>query len=303
MSFSSNKNKHKALTTSSGTSTTTADPASLARVEEQSKGILDTGLNYTQQPFQKYTGQSVADLSSIQQQARTQAGANVGNYGGLLSDAEGAAQAGVEYDAADPSRFYNKYENDVINASGAYFDEQLAHQLNQQADSVAQRSAWGNSSRELGEAELRRTATMDKARAMAEMKHQGYRDAVDTGFRQQQGQYQGASIFGDLAGQKQQLAANDVAMLESLGATSRQIEQLKLDAARAEFDREAADRLQKTLLELQIRQGILGATPMGQTTTQSGTGTNVGTSTSSGFQFAPSFSIGGGAISFGGGKT
>lgn len=299
MSFGSSKNKTKSSQTSTGTSTTTVDPWAKGQFETQTKGILDTTLGYTQKPFESYTGPMVADLSPMEQQARTQATANVGNYGGLLNDAEAGAKSGMAFDGSDVSKWYNPYEDSVINASGAYFDEELARQLNQQNDAVAMRGAFGNVSRDLGEAELRRGATMDKARAMAEMKHAGYRDAVDTGFRAQQGQYQGAGILGNLAGQKQQLAANDVAMLESLGASAREVEQAKLDASRAEFDREAADRLQKLMLELQTRQGILSSTPMGQTTTSSGTGTSSGTTTSSGFQFAPKFSFG--PLSFGAG--
>lgn len=292
MSFGKSKSKQSGTQSQSGTSTTTVDPWAKSQFENQTKGILDTTTAYTQSPFEKYTGQSVAGLSPDQIKARELASGSVGNWQGILGDAEAAAKSGLGYDASDPSKYYNRFESDVIDATGAYYDEQLARQINQQNDAVAMRGAFGNSSRDLGEAEIRRGGALDKAKAMADLKYAGYKDAVDTGFRDAANQYQGAGILGGLAGQKQQLGQNDVAMLESLGATSREIEQLTLDAARAEFDREAADRVNKLLLELQTRQGILGSTPMGQTTTSSGTGTSSGTTSSSQFSFAPKFSFG-----------
>lgn len=282
MSFNSSKNKTKSQQSSSGTSTTTVDPWAKQQFTDQTNGLLDTTMNYT-----RGNAPTVAGLAPMQQQAREKATGNVGNYEGLLGDAEMAAKSGVNFNAGDVSQFYNPYEQQVVDSTGAFFDEELARQLNQQNDSVAMRGAFGNVSREIGEAELRRGATMDKAKALADLKYAGHRDAVDTGFRQQAGQYQGAGILGGLAGTKQQLAANDVAMLESLGATEREIAQAQIKG-----------ELDKLLLELQVRQGILGSTPMGQTTTQSGTGQSSGTSTQTGF--GASLSFGPKGLSFGG---
>lgn len=282
MSFSASKNKTKGTQTSSGTSTTSVDPWSKSQYENQTRDMLDRTLQYTQG-----TQPTVAGMSESQTRARELANGSAGSWQGILGEAEDATRGGLSYDASDPSKYYNPYEAEVINSTGAFFDEELARQLNAQNDSVAMRGAFGNVSRDIGEAELRRGATMDKAKAMADLKYQGYRDAVDTGFRDQQGQYQGAGILGDLGAQRQQLSQNDVAMFEQLGATEREIEQAMLKG-----------ELDKLLLELQVRQGILGSTPFGQTTTQSGTGTSTGTS--SGMNIGGSLSFGPGGFGIGG---
>lgn len=282
MSFGKSKTKTSQQQSQSGTSSTTVDPWAKAQYENQTKGILDATLAYTQgnQP-------TVASMNPMMEKARELATGSTGNWRGILGDAEAAAKTGVNYDPGDVSRYYNPFENDVINSVGSYYDEQLARQLNEQNDAVAKRGAFGNVSRDLGEAELRRGGAMDKARAMAELKYQGYRDAVDTGFRDASNKYAGAGILGSLGGQIQQLSQNDIAQLEGLGVTQREIENAMM---RGELD--------KLLLEIQVRQGILGATPYGTTTTSTGTGSSSGTGSTS--NFGLSFGMGPNGLSFGG---
>ena len=301
MSLSGGKSKTKGSQQSSGTSTTTADAASMAEYQKQTGGILDTAKAYSATPYQRFGGQMVAGTDPMQTRAREVAGESVGSWGGILDDAEGAVRSGASYSAADPSKFYNRFESDVIQSTSDVYDEELARQINQQNDAVAQRGAFGNVSRGLEEGEIRRGAIRDKAAAIADLKYRGYRDAQDIGFRDAGNQYQAASIFGDLAAKRQQFSQNDVSMLEQLGVGAREIEQAQIDAERAEWDKEAADRLQKFMIELQTRQGILGALPFGQTTTSSGSGSSSGTSSNTSFSFAPTnwalgpFSSGSGA--------
>lgn len=278
MSFG--KSKQKTSSQQSGTSTTTVDPWSKQQYENQTKGILDATLGYTQ------SGKpTVAGMNPTMMKARDLAAGSTGNWQGILGEAGDAARAGLNYDAADPSRYYNRFEEDVINSTSAMYDEDLARKRNQMNDSVAQRGAFGNVSRDLGDAELMRGAAMDKANAIAQLKYQGYNDAVDTGFRDAANKYTGSGILGSLGGQMQQLAQSDVAMLEQLGATERDIENAMMKG-----------ELDKLLLELQARQGILGATPFGTSTTSSGTASGTGKSSNMGlsFGFGPKgFSLGG----------
>ena len=294
MSFG--KSKTKSSQTQSGTSNTTVDPWAKSQYEAQTGGILDSVHNYTNQPFKSYTGDMVAGLSPEQQQARSLAGGAVGNWQGILGDAEGAAHAGLDFNPADVSQYYNPYESQVVDASGAYFDEQLAKNLSANGARATMSGAYGGGRQGVAEAELMRTSGMDRSKLMSDLRYKGFNDARDTGFRKQQADYQGAGILGNLAGQRQQFSQNDVGMMEQLGATSREIDQAKLLASRAEFDREAKDQLDKLLLELQARQGILGATPYGTSTTSSGTGSSSGSNTS----FSGGLSFGPKGLSFGG---
>lgn len=292
MSFGRSKAKTSSTQSTSGTSTTSVDPWSRAAYENQTAGILGAAKAYSDSPYQAYDGPLVANLSTDQVRARELANNSVGAWSGILGDATTATKNAMGYDGTDVSSWFNPYEDSVVAATARDYDQGLATNLNQYNDSVAMRGAFGNVSRDLGETDLRSKAVNDKADALARLRYQGYNDARDAGFRSQQAQFQGAGILGQQAGQAQQFTQNDVSMLEQLGATSQQIEQAKLDAAKAQYDAAAADRLQKLMIELNARSGILGALPMGQTTTSSGTGTSSGTSKNSSFQFAPSITFG-----------
>lgn len=90
--------------------------------------------------------------------------------------------------------------------------------------------------------------------------------------------YNAAGRLTDLANQRTGEAAAEISMLERLGATSREIEQARLLAERAQYDEAAAEQWKRLQLELQTEIGLFGATPLLTTTTQSGTSS--GTSTS-----------------------
>jgi hypothetical protein len=363
MSFSSNKTKQKSQQSSTGTSTTTVDPWSKAQFENQtaqmmntSQGILDRTQQYTNKPFKAYGGPMVADMSAGEQQAMSMAQAGSG-AGGVLNDAVTAAKAGgsqtwtpegvlgpdkVSYRTFDKTRVQdrmNPYISEVVDTTGAYYDEQLGKRMSENQARATQSGAYGGSRHGIADAELQRTSNMDRAQMMADLRYRGYNDAVAGDERETQGifgadqynstagyqarmndaqrrdqaaqfgiqqKFNEAGILGSLAGQKDASFGQQAEMLAKYGATAREIDQAKLLAARAEFDRAAKDELDKLMLELQARQGvlstqagILGSTPMGNTTNSSGTGQSSGTTTSSGFKFAPTMSIG--PMTFGGG--
>ncbi len=243
----------------------------------------------------------------------------------------------VSYRTFDKDRVrerYNPYESDVVDSSAAYFDQGLQQNLSQNNARATQSGAFGGSRHGVADAELMRSSGMDKARMMADLRYRGYNDAMAGDERETQGifgadqynsgagyqarmndaqrkdaaaqfgvqqKFNQAGILSGLASQKDASFGQQATMLAQAGATDREIEQAKLLAARAEFDREAKDQLDKLMLDLQLRQGILSATPMGQTTTSSGTGQSSGTTTSTGFKFAPNFSTPFGGMTFGGG--
>lgn len=96
---------------------------------------------------------------------------------------------------------------------------------------------------------------------------------------------QGGGLLGQFAGQQAQLAQATVDQFARLGATEREIEQARLLAQRAEFDREAADALQRLQLELSVRNSILGQLPTLVNTNQQGTTSGRTTTRTSDFGF------------------
>lgn len=106
-----------------------------------------------------------------------------------------------------------------------------------------------------------------------------------------QRQLQASGVMGNLAGQLQQNFQQNAQLMRQLGLDDRQIEQARLDAQRAEFDRAAADRLQRLQLELQARTGLLGSTPMLTNQASSGTasGSSSGTTSQNGWGLSAGF--------------
>lgn len=280
MSFGKSKSSSK----QQGTSQTTVNPWSQQQFTDQSKGMMDAVSKYNSQPFKPYTGEMVAGLGAGQQTAKDIAGANVGQSGGILDTAIGGVNNAMGYDGTDVSRWYNPYEQDVVQATGAYMDQGLEQNLTQNNARATQSGAFGGSRHGVADAEMMRNSGMDKAKMMADLRYRGYGDARNAGFQNQQAQYQGAGILSGLAGEKQASWQRDADYMAKLGATDRDIEQMKLLSQRAEFDRGAAEELKRLQLELQTRQGILGTTPI--TTNTNSTGSATGTQKNTGFDLA-----------------
>lgn len=231
----------------------------------------------------------------------------------------------VNYRGFDAERIkarQNPFISQVVNSAEAYANEARDRQLMDNQARATRSGAFGGSRHGIADAELRRKAAMDMASMNADLLYRGYNDAMAADERESgnmmaaeqynsqagygarmadaqrrdqaaqfaaQQRFQEAGLLGNLAGQRNAEWAQQANMMAQIGATEREIEQARLLADRAEFDREAADRLNKFMLELQVRQGILGSTPMLQTQNTTGTGTRTGSENNFGWgiNFAP----------------
>jgi len=192
---------------------------------DQTRGMQQQVDAYTSKPFNPYTGQMVAGQTATETNARDMIANNT-------------------YDPSNVSKYFNPYERDVVDAAGAYYDQSLQGNLAQNNARATQAGAFGGSRHGVADAELMRQNTMDKSNMMANLRYQGYQNAQDVGFRDAQNR------------------RSDAAMLAQFGATEREIEQARLLAQRAEFDRQAAEEYRNLMLQLQTRGNILGSTPM-----------------------------------------
>lgn len=326
--------KQKTTQKQTSSSSTSLNDWSKNLFEGGMSGIMGTIDKFnTNSPFKPYTGSMVADLSGGERQARQYASTNLGSSAGMFGDAENAIKTGMSTDwtpeeVAGPERVsyrtfdadrvrqrYNPYEQDVVNATGAYIDEERDRQMMANQARATQSGAFGGSRHGMADAELMRTAAMDKAGMLADLKYRGWNDAVSGDERETAGifgadtfnsmgdynaramnagrrdeaakyradqQFRGAGMLSDLAGQKQDSWMKEANFMNQLGMDERQIENAKLLAERAKYDEQAADEWRRFQLELQTRIGLLGATPL-LTNTQ-GTGTN--TTSQSGINFA-----------------
>jgi hypothetical protein len=124
--------------------------------------------------------------------------------------------------------------------------------------------------------------------------------------RQMQGGGLLANVQGQQFGQDMQVADQ----LRQMGMDERQIADLQILREMAQYDKAAADQLQRVQMQLQAQFGLLGAAPMltdsRQTTdgtmsgTQSGSGSSTSKTSEMGFKIAPKFDLFGGMMTFGG---
>jgi len=85
---------------------------------------------------------------------------------------------------------------------------------------------------------------------------------------------QGAGVLGSLAAQRQQMGLTDAGAIESIGTQQQQMAQRALDDAYARF----VEQRDYPLQQLNLRLAAVGATPYGQTTTQTSSGGPQGSS-------------------------
>ena len=79
---------------------------------------------------------------------------------------------------------------------------------------------------------------------------------------------QGAGVLGSLAGQQQQMGLTDAGAIESIGTQRQAQQQRQLEEAYARF----VEQRDYPTQQLNLRLAALGATPYGQTTTQTASG-------------------------------
>jgi hypothetical protein len=239
------------------------------RIKQRQNPFISNVVNAAEQYANEARDRQITD-----NQARATA---AGAYGGSrhgIADAEIRRKAAMDTASMNADLLYRGYNDAMAADERESGNLMAADQYNSQAGYGA--NVYNANAR--GAADLYNSQSGYNAR-MADAQR---RDAAAQFASQRK--FQEAGLLGNLSQQKAAQMAQQAQLLEQFGATEREIEQARLLADRAEFDREAADRLNKFMLELQVRQGILGSTPMMQTQTSSGTGTRNQSGTNFGFE-------------------
>lgn len=252
----------KTKSTQQQTSTSALTDYSKQQLESGKADILGTIDKFnTTNPFKAYEGQMVADLTPDQLAAREQAR----NLGPATE---------VQYRTFadfDPETYYNPFEREVVDATGAYFDEDLAGKISANQARATQSGSYGGSRHGVADAELNRTSLMDKTKMMADLRYKGYDDAANRFERESGALY---TKDRDNAVRHDDSVRSNIALLETLGASARDVEQAKLLAERAQYDEAAAEAWKRFGLELQTKIGLFGSTPMLTTNSSSGSSTS-----------------------------
>jgi hypothetical protein len=293
-------------------------------VTEAAQKNLAIADELAQRPYQPYGGSVVAGFSPEQQQAFQMAQQNVGSYQPALTAAMGAAAGGAYYNPqmvtapsfleGDVEGTFNRYLNPYLQTveQGALEAGQRAldQRLNTISDSAIRGRAFGGSRQGIMEG----VATAEAARQMgdlsAQIRARGYDQAINVMqadqaramqaalANQQAGLagaglgLQGAGVLGNLAQQRQQFGLADVGAIGAVGEQQQALQQRQLEEAYARFIEQRDFPTQ----QLNLRLAALGATPYGQTTTQTKTGGESGSSLAAGLGGAGSFLAGLAAI-------
>jgi hypothetical protein len=209
-----------------------------------------------------------------------------------LTAATGAAAQGAFYQPQQVTApsfltgniqgYMNPYLAEVEQRAGDALQRQLAQTQNQIASQAVQARAFGGSRQGIQEG----VAAAEASRAMgdlsAQLRSQGFQQAtalqqadqaraMQAALANQQAGLagaglglQGAGVLGNLAQQAQQAGITDVGALGAVGAQRQALEQQQLQDAYARF----AEQRDYPTQALNLRLAALGATPYGQTTTQ-----------------------------------
>jgi hypothetical protein len=289
-------------------------------VTEAAQKNLAIADELAQRPYQPYGGSVVAGFSPEQQQAFQMAQQNVGSYQPALTAAMGAAAGGAYYNpqmVTAPSflegniqQYMNPYLSEVEQRATSNAERALQQQMNQISSQAIQSRAFGGSRQGIAEG----VAAAEGARGIgdlsAQLRAQGFQQAaalqqadqarmMQAALANQQAGLagaglglQGAGVLSNLAQQRQSLGLADVGAVGAVGEQQQALQQRQLEEAYARFIEQRDFPTQ----QLNLRLAALGATPYGQTTTQTKTGGESGSSLAAGLGGAGSFLAGLAAI-------
>lgn len=243
-----------------------------------------------------YTGPRVAGMTAGQQADIAALQNNVGSTNPAFAYAQNTAAGLTNYNPAqvnagtlagtDLSSYMNPYTQNVINSAMQGIDVQRQQALNQVGDQALKTGAFGGSRQGITEGITNAGAAMQAGNLAAQLQAQNYNQAVQNatndinrnfqaqGLNQQAGlsgaglNLSAANQLGSLASQGQQSFLQGTAAALAGQESAQQNQQAQLAAQQQAYN-EAA---QYPLQQLQIPLQALGATPYGQTNTQTGPG-------------------------------
>jgi len=265
-------------------------------LNEAAQKNLEIADQLASRPYQPYGGSVVAGFSPEQQQAFQMAQQNVGSYQPALTAGMGAAARGAYYDpqmVSAPSflqgniqEYMNPYISEVEQRATSNAERALQQQMNQISGQAIQSRAFGGSRQGIAEG----VAAAEGARGIgdlsAQLRMQGFTQAAALQQADQARQMQaslanqqaglsgaglgiqGAGLLGTLAQQRQQMGLTDVGAVGAVGEQQQQQQQRQLEEAYARF----VEQRDFPTQQLNLRLAAVGATPYGQTTTQTSTG-------------------------------
>jgi hypothetical protein len=240
------------------------------------KNILGRANDLTQQGYQQYGGQRVADLTPDQLAAFQGVRDIQGKAGGLYDQATGSVQNVLSQ--LDPSKFgsniqnyFNPYQKNVVDATMKNIQENNALQQNQLTSNAIKSGAMGGDRSAIARAELARTQALTNNQTLANLQQQGYQNAADQYNKAQQMGLTGATTLGGLASTGQKTGLEGLQSLLGIGGQQQLQNQQNLDVNYQNFLQQQAYPYQ----QLSWLSGLAGGLGPAMGGSSSSSGTNL----------------------------
>jgi hypothetical protein len=243
-------------------STTTQYIREAPGIEERKLGLMDIASSLAQKPV-PIPDIQVAGLGSLEQQGITASGTTGVGQPTVSSAVSGVQGAMAPVGAQQINQFLNPFQQYVtgeIGRQGQIMQNQIAQQ-------AIQSGAFGGGREGVQQAELQ-GRTLE---AMGRAQQQGFQTALGAAQNQQRLGLQGGQLLGQLGGQQQAMAQQDINQLMAAGGLQRQLAQQTLDAQRQTELQRAYEPFQRAEFVKNIyAAGPTSQSSLTQTTTPSG---------------------------------
>lgn len=241
-----------------------------------------------QQPYQPYNGPQVAGFSPMQGAGFE----NINNAQGMgqpyIDQATGFARMGGmpvgDISSADIQRYFNPYQQAVVNATMGNINETNAQQQQQVIGNAALQGALGGDRVGVAQSELARQQGLASNQTLANLNAQGFNAASTLAQSQQANQQanagragQTAFALGNLGQEAQGLALSGANSQISAGGQQQQLEQAKLNAQYQKYMEAQAFPYQQAQWLAGLTTGI--GSNAGGFNTSANTGSNMGSNT------------------------
>lgn len=250
------------------TATSTQSTAPPSFITDAYKGILSQAQSVAQTPYNAGTERQVAGFTAPQFQAFDKTQSAQGNWQPQFNAATGYNAAGSSPISAGAIQSYmDPYTQQVIDATQADFDVQNQRQQSQVTGNAALSGALGGDRVAVAQALAAEAQNRTQAPILAQLRSQGYSQALGAAQQDAGRAQQGAQIASGLAGQQQQYSANDIAQLLGIGGLQQGQQQSVYDAA-------TANTQQREQYPFDITQWLAGiSTGLGSSSGSTSTGT------------------------------
>src|SRR5262245_35885425 len=241
-------------------------------------GVINQAQQTAQTPYNPATQTTVAGFNPQQLQAFNNINASSGNYQPLLSQAGGfAQQAAGPITPEQIAAYQNPYTQQVIDATMADMNRNNAVQQSQLVgNQIAQNPyALGSNRTGVAQAELGKGQNLNMANTIANLRGQGFTQALGAAQNDATRQLQASGQLGNLAGMTQNLSMTDLMAQLGIGNQQQQQQQATNDAASQNAQQQTMWPYQNTQWLASIASALgplTGGTTSGQSTTSSGKG-------------------------------